>query len=219
MTFDHRKPWITDACIQNWDMKRTPEWRDGFGNPVVNDKPEYEGPAWDNITAQDLVHRFWNTVLRSGHAGQGETYAAPDDLIWQAKGGKLHGQAWQRIAFLRQLLEDSGVRGLEPMGPNDGRPWSRVCGALDLGGKVSFLCFGEHQPNQWTTGLPTHDARYQVDLIYTWTMTVEPETIIPALIPHPTRHGDVVRGGVADAVFGGAPPGRPGLALRITQTM
>lgn len=220
MNFDHRKPWITHVCIQNWDVKRTPEWRDAYGKPVVNDEPEYEGniwPAWGNITAQELVHRFWITVLRGGYAGHGETYADPDDLIWWAKGGKLHGQAWQRIAFLRKLLEDSGVRGLEPMGPNDAWPWSRVSGAADLGGKVSFLYFGEHQPNQWTTGLPRDDARYRVDLIDTWAMTIEPATVIPALIPHPTRHGEVQRGGVADAAFGVALPGRPHLALRVTR--
>lgn len=218
MNFDHRKPWITHVCIQNWDVKRTPEWREAYGKPVVNDEPEYEGniwPAWGNITAEELVHRFWTTVMRGGYAGHGETYADPDDLIWWAKGGKLHGQAWQRIAFMRQLFEDSGTRGLEPMGMNDSWPWSRISGARDVGGKVTWLYFGEHQPNQWTTGLPTDDAKYEVDLVDTWEMTITPARQIPALIPHPTRHGDVVRGGVADAAFGIALPGRPRLALRI----
>jgi hypothetical protein len=61
MSFDHRKPWITHVCIQNWDVKRTPEWRLAYGKPVVNDEPEYEGniyPAWGNITAQELTHRL-----------------------------------------------------------------------------------------------------------------------------------------------------------------
>jgi len=218
MNFDHRKPWITHVCIQNWDVKRTPEWREDYGKPVVNDEPEYEGdiwPAWGNITAEELVHRFWTTVLRGGYAGHGETYADPDDLIWWAKGGLLHGESWKRIAFLRQILEECGVRGLEPMGMNDDWPWSRVSGARDLGGRVSFLYFGEHQPNQWTTGLPTDDGRYDVDLIDTWAMTVEPAKRIPAPVPHPIRHGAIVRGGVPDAAFGIQLPGRPRMALRI----
>jgi hypothetical protein len=218
MNFDHRKPWITHVCIQNWDVKRTPEWRVAFGKPVVNDEPEYEGniwPCWGNITAQELVHRFWTTVMRGGYAGHGETYADPDDVIWWAKGGTLHGESWKRINFLLRLMQEDSLQGLEPMGMNDQWPWSRISGARDLGGKVSLIYFGEHQPNQWTTGLPTDEASYEVDLIDTWNMTVTPATRIAAHIPHPQRHGDVVRGGKAEAAFGIELPGCPNLALRV----
>ncbi|MDQ0321702.1 hypothetical protein QO002_003840 [Pararhizobium capsulatum DSM 1112] len=218
MNFDHRKPWITHVCIQNWDVKRTPEWRVAYGKPVVNDEPEYEGniwPSWGNITAQELVHRFWTTVLRGGYAGHGETYADPDDLIWWAKGGTLHGESWKRIKFLLKLLQQDRLEGLEPMGMNDQWPWSRISGARDLGGKVDFIYFGEHQPNQWTTGLPTEDGNYEIDLIDTWNMTVTPAKRITAHIPHPQRHGNIVRGGKAEAAFGIELPGRPNLALRI----
>ncbi|MBX5132375.1 DUF4038 domain-containing protein [Rhizobium lentis] len=218
MNFDHRKPWITHVCIQNWDVKRTPEWRVAYGKPVVNDEPEYEGniwPSWGNITAQELVHRFWTTVLRGGYAGHGETYADPDDLIWWAKGGTLHGESWKRIKFLLQLLQQDQLEGLEPMGMNDQWPWSRISGARDLGGKVDFIYFGEHQPNQWTTGLPTEDGNYEIDLIDTWNMTVTPAKRIAAHIPHPQRHGNIVRGGKAEAAFGIQLPSRPNLALRI----
>jgi hypothetical protein len=219
MNFDHRKPWISHVCIQNWDVKRTPEWRQAYGKPIVNDEPEYEGniwPAWGNIHARELVHRFWVTLMRGGYAGHGETYADPDDLIWWAKGGKLKGESWKRIAFLRNILTDSGVTGLELMsGLIDGWPWTRVSGVKDLGGHVSFIYFGEHQPLEWTTGLPTDDGRYEVDLIDTWAMTVEPARQIPPLVQHPTRHGTEVRGGRADAAFGVELPGRPYLALRI----
>lgn len=218
MNFDHRKPWITHVCIQNWDVKRTPEWRVAYGKPVVNDEPEYEGniyPCWGNISAEELVHRFWITVMRGGYAGHGETYADPQDLIWWAKGGKLHGTSWRRIGFLLKLMQEEGLQGLEPMGMNDQWPWSRISGASDLGGKVSYIYFGEHQPNQWTTGLPTEDGDYEIDLIDTWNMTITPAKRIPALVPHPQRHGSIVRGGKADAAFGIELPGRPYLALRV----
>nr|WP_026785186.1 DUF5060 domain-containing protein [Pleomorphomonas koreensis] len=219
MNYDHRKPWISHVCIQNWDVKRMPEWRQAYGKPVVDDEPEYEGniwPAWGNITAEELVHRFWLALTRGGYAGHGETYADPQDIIWWAKGGKLKGEAWKRIAFLRRLLEESGVTGLEPLsGLVDGWPWTRVSGVADLGGRLRFLYFGEHQPLEWTTGLPTDDGRYAVDLIDTWNMTIEPAEQVPPLVQHPTRHGDAVRGGVADAAFGVRLPGRPHLALRI----
>jgi hypothetical protein len=218
MNFDHRKPWITHVCIQNWDVKRTPEWRVAYGKPVVNDEPEYEGniyPCWGNITAEELVRRFWITVTRGGYAGHGETYAHPEDLIWWAKGGKLRGTSWPRINFLLRLMREDGLQGLEPMGMNDQWPWSRVSGARDLGGKVSYIYFGEHQPNQWTTGLPTDDGDYEVDLIDTWNMTITPAKRIAALVPHPQRHGSITRGGKADAAFGIELPGQPHLALRV----
>jgi hypothetical protein len=218
MNFDHRKPWITHVCIQNWDVKRTPEWRVAYGKPVVNDEPEYEGniyPCWGNITAEELVRRFWITVMRGGYAGHGETYAHPEDLIWWAKGGKLHGTSWPRIGFLLRLMQEDGLQGLEPMGMNDQWPWSRVSGARDIGGNVSYIYFGEHQPNQWTTGLPTDDVEYEVDLIDTWAMTVTPAKRVAALVPHPQRHGSITRGGKADAAFGIELPGKPHLALRV----
>ncbi len=216
MNFDHRKPWVSHVCIQNWDVKRTPEWREAYGKPVINDEPEYEGniwPSWGNITAEELTHRFWVTLMRGGYAGHGETYADPDDLIWWAKGGQLHGEAWKRIAFLRTLIEKDVRTGLEPMGGNLAWPWSRISGARD--GDVSYNYFGEHQPNQWTTGLPTDDDRYDVDIIDTWNMTVSRAVKIPPFVQHPTRHGQIVRGGKPDAAFGVELPGKPRLALRI----
>lgn len=218
MNFDHRKPWITHVCIQNWDVKRTPEWRVAYGKPVVNDEPEYEGNIiynWGNITAEELVHRFWTTVTRGGYAGHGETFTDPDDLIWWAKGGKLHGESWKRIKFLLELMQEDRLGGLEPMGMNDEWPWSRISGARDLGGKVTYIYFGEHQPSQWTTGLPTDDGDYQLDLIDTWNMTVTPAKRIDAFVPYPQRHGSVIRGGKADAAFGVELPSRSHLALRI----
>ena len=79
MNYDHRKPWVSHVCVQNWDVKRTFDWRQDYGKPIVNDEPEYEGnivQSWGNITAQELVHRFWITVMRGGYAGHGETYLA-----------------------------------------------------------------------------------------------------------------------------------------------
>lgn len=216
MNYDHTKPWVTHVCIQNWDVKKTPDWRNDYGKPLVNDEPEYEGniwPAWGNITAQELTHRFWTTLMRGGYAGHGETYEHAEDIIWWAKGGKLYGEAWKRIKFLRELLEQDLTTGLTPLGGTTDWPWSRVSGAED--GHVRYIYFGEHQPAQWTTGLPLADGDYEVDVIDTWAMTITPAERIEAVIPHPVRHGAVVRGGKADAAFGVRLPGKPYLALRI----
>ena len=214
--FDHSKRFVSHVSIQNWDVKRTPDWRDEYGKPVIDDEPEYEGniwPAWGNISAPELVHRFWIAVVRGGYAGHGETYAHLEDIIWWAKGGRLYGEAWRRIGFLRDLLEADVKTGLTPMGGTASWPWSRISGAAD--GDVSFIYFGEHQPGQWTTGLPQDEGRYEVDVIDTWAMTITAAERIAPLVPHPTRHAGVVRGGKPDAAFGVALPGKPYLALRV----
>jgi len=216
MNFDHSKPLVTHVCIQNWDVKRTPEWRNEYGKPVIDDEPEYEGniwPAWGNISAEELVHRFWISVIRGGYAGHGETYAHPEDIIWWAKGGSLYGEAWKRIKFLREIIEADVKNGLTPIGDNHAWPWNRISGARD--GDLTYLYFGEHQPGQWTTGLPTEPGDYEVDIIDTWDMTVTPATLIPAVVPHPTRHGAIVRGGKADAAFGVKLPNKPHLCVRV----
>jgi hypothetical protein len=105
--------------------------------------------------------------------------------------------------------------GLTPLGGTKSWPWSRVSGADD--GKVRYVYFGEHQPDQWTTGLPQDAGRYEVDVIDTWEMTVTPAERIAPLIPHPTRHRGIVRGGKPDAAFGVKLPSRPYLALRVRQ--
>jgi hypothetical protein len=216
MNYDHRKPWVDHVCIQNWDVKRTPEWRNAYGKPVVNDEPEYEGnivQAWGSLSARELVHRVWTTVMRGGYAGHGETYAHPQDLLWWAKGGELRGESWRRIGFLRDLLEEDVRNGLEPLAPPEVWPWSRVSGARD--GDVRYVYFGEHQPVRWAQGLPEEDGDYELHLIDTWEMTIAPLARAPAPRNHPTRHGAVIQGTRADAAFGVELPGRPYLALRV----
>jgi Domain of unknown function (DUF5060)/Protein of unknown function (DUF4038)/Domain of unknown function (DUF5605) len=213
--YDHRKPWVTHSCIQNWDVKKTQEWRDRWGKPVVNDEPEYEGnlqQSWGNISAQELVHRFWTTMLRGGYAGHGETYWNPEELIWWAKGGELRGEAWKRIKWMRSLLEDDVKAGLEPLGPERKFPWSRVSGASD--GDVTYIYFGEHNPRVWTSGLPKEDGDYQLDLIDTWNMTVTPLPKSPAPEGVSIRHGAVTRHGAPDAAFAVELPSKPYLAVR-----
>jgi hypothetical protein len=214
--YDHRKPWVTHVCIQNWDVKRTGDWRRAYGKPIVNDEPEYEGniiQVWGNISAEELVHRFWTTTMRGGYAGHGETFRHPEDLIWWAKGGELRGEAWKRIGFLRDLLEEDVRHGFEPIDPETRYPWNRISGARD--GETSIIYFGEHQPVIWATGLPKDDRKYRVDLIDTWNMTVEPAKIVTAPENHPTRHGSVVLPKRPDAAFAVELPGRPYLAVRI----
>lgn len=218
MNYNHRKPWVDHVCIQNWDVKKTSYWRRDYGKPVVNDEPEYEGnifQSWGSITAQELVHRFWITVLKGGYAGHGETYSHPQDLLWWAKGGELRGESSERLKFLLDLVKEDVVNGLTPMEElvDHEFPFNRVSGAKD--GDVTFIYFGEHQPVIWSTGFPKEDGDYEIHIVDTWNMTITPAEKVAAPVPHPVRHGAITRGGKPDAAFGVALPGKPHLAVRV----
>lgn len=216
--YDHRKPWVDHVCVQNWDVKLTPEWRQTWGKPVINDEPEYEGNIprpWGNLSARELVHRYWITLMRGGYAGHGETFMHPEDELWWAKGGVLRGESWQRIGFLRDLLEQDLQRGLDPY--LAGKPrweFSRISGAQD--GDVRYLYFGEHQPLQWAVGLPKEDGDYAIDLIDTWEMTVTPLEKAPLHASPPLRGaGGVVHNAEPEAAFSVRLPGKAWQAVRV----
>lgn len=86
-----------------------------------------------------------------------------------------------------------------------------------MSGKSTFIYFGEHQPALWSTGLLVDTTDCEVMVIDTWAMTEQPAQIVPPFVPHPTRHGDVVRGGTPDAAFAVRLPSQPWLALRVTR--
>ena len=217
MKYDHRQPWISHVCVQDWDVKRTAEWRLEWGKPLVNDEMEYEGDIprpWGNISAQELVHRFWLTVTRGGYGGHGETYLHDQDLLWWAKGGVLLGESEPRIGFLRRILEEDVVNGLTPLSEEGRWEWTRVSGARD--GDFRLLYFGEHQPAHWAVGLPAQDGDYEIDLIDTWHMTITPieKAALPAS-PALRQRGGAIIGGDPEAAFGIRLPGKPYQAVRV----
>lgn len=215
--YNHRRQWVDHCCIQNWDVKKTDQWRAEYGKPVVNDEPEYEGNVpkhWGNCEPRELINRYWITMVRGGYIGHGETFLRDDDILWWAKGGTLEGEAVARIAFIREIMEDSIENGLTPLDSRTTRLFTRVAGAKD--GETLFIYFAEHQPLQWDVALPEDDGDYEIDLIDGWNMTVTP---LPKG-PKPKVHSQRISGGAvisneSPAAFGVALPGKPYLALRV----
>jgi hypothetical protein len=216
MPFDHRKPWVDHVCIQNWNVKRTADWRRAWGKPIVNDELEYEGDislAWGNLTAQELTHRFWTTLVRGGYAGHGECYAAQNDNLWWAKGGTLRGESWKRIAFLRSIIEEDVKQGLTPAS-TDAFPWSRVSAASE--GDYKLIYLGEHQPAVWAAGLPQDDRRCEVDVIDAWNMTITSAKRVPCPVyPRLRQRGGALSDPQPTAAFAVALPAKPYQAIRI----
>jgi hypothetical protein len=171
MFYDHTKPWVTHCSVQHGHLDLVSAWREQYGKPVVVDECFYEGDlpnGWGNITAEEMVRRFWEGVFRGGYVGHGETYLDPDEVIWWSKGGVLRGKSPERIAFLRRLLESLPPGGLDPQ-PQITDTHLPSAGQA---GKFYLVYFGWRQPAEVTLKMPDA-SEYEVDLIDTWGMTTE----------------------------------------------
>ena len=102
-----KKEWMTHASIQSMAIDKVITWRKKYKFPVIIDECGYEGNlsmTWGSLTAFEMVHRFWWVTMRGGYCTHGETFDREDEVLWWSKGGKLHGESAERIAFLKELL-------------------------------------------------------------------------------------------------------------------
>jgi len=169
--YDHNKSWVTHQSIQRPDTGEVGAWRAACRKPVVVDECRYEGnieKGWGNISARDMVHKFWLATVKGGYVGHGETYLHPDDILWWSHGGELRGESPARVAFLKKLIEDGPAQGLEP---------TRICGDLPAcaakGDAYYLLYTGDCQPALAYLNLPAN-AAYHLEIIDPWEMTVTP---------------------------------------------
>ena len=179
--YDHRKPWITHASVQNGaavlDDLRAELHRALTLKPVIFDEVIYEGnlaERWGDLTGEQLVQRFWYGLIGGTYVGHSETHdpQRKADNSWLGKGGKLVGTSAPRLAFLRHIMEDGPIPGIEPL-----QPWWNY----HIGGKQNeyFLkYFGSETPTQWELVLPGRGdpalQTYRADIIDSWNMTITP---------------------------------------------
>jgi Domain of unknown function (DUF5060)/Domain of unknown function (DUF5605)/Protein of unknown function (DUF4038) len=174
--YDHAKPWVTHVSAQTtrWlEVGQTRLWREQFRKPIIVDECGYEGnisPHWGNLSAQEMVHRFWVGTVSGGYVGHGETYLEPQDILWWSKGGVLHGQSVPRLAFLRRILEDSPATELDPVDLY--LPLSEFS-SVGQPHHYYLTYFGPHQPAQLEVHLPDGE-RYRGEVIDIWDMTITP---------------------------------------------
>ncbi|MFQ3587892.1 MAG: DUF4038 domain-containing protein [Fimbriimonadaceae bacterium] len=168
--YDHAKPWVTHASIQNHDPAQARTVRERYRKPVVFDECGYEGNihhGWGNISARRMVRAFWEGFTNGGHVGHGETYLHPDDVLWWSKGGVLHGESPDRIAFLRKIAEDGPNLGWAPFRWN----WDQT--GVSKGDEVFVTFFGHRTPGIMHYEIPNSHP-YRIELIDAWNMTIAP---------------------------------------------
>jgi hypothetical protein len=179
LLYDHNKPWVTHASIQNGsaveDAGRALLYRDVYYKPVVFDEVKYEGnieQRWGNISAEEMVHRFWQGTIAGTYVGHGETYLHPHDVLWWAKGGKLHGKSPARLAFIKKVLDDGPPDGIDPIDKWDD---PTIAGKS---GEYYLIYFGHSKPTEWLFQLPKDGLvagmPFRVEILDTWNMTITP---------------------------------------------
>ena len=182
--FNHTLPWISHASIQNGaaveEPGRAEMYRDVYRKPIVYDEVKYEGDIanrWGQLSAEELVFRFWNATVAGTYCGHGETYKSDDQILWWSKGGVLKGQSPSRLAFLKKVLDAAPAEGIEPIdkwqdSPIGGKP-----------GEYYLIYFGKETPTNWVFQLPkpplgklqsADGLKFTVDVLDTWNMTVTP---------------------------------------------
>jgi len=171
--YDHTRPWVTHCSLQRHDVEKTAEWRGQYGKPAVIDEMGYEGDiphGWGNLSAVELVRRFWECAVRGGYGGHGETYERADDILWWSHGSELCGESPERIKFLRGILYDTPGIGLKQS--HIGEDITAVPEETDKAGSYYLAYFGNSRPAFREYKL-NEGADYSIEVIDTWEMTIE----------------------------------------------
>ena len=178
MIYNDTQPWVSHASIQNGAAVEDPDravlYRDVYRKPIVFDEVKYEGDVaarWGQLSAQELVLRFWSGVVAGTYVGHSEIFAHSDSS-WLAIGGVLTGQSPPRLAFLRKVMEDAPDGEIDPIDKwQDERTGGKA-------GQYYLIYFGKEAPASWDfslykAGLKDGD-RFSVEILDTWNMTITP---------------------------------------------
>lgn len=179
--YDYHQPWITHCSVQRTDLYKSAEMvnelRRKYRKPVVMDEMAYEGNiqyGWGNLTAEEMVRRFWEAACRGGYPGHGETYWGNDSLWW-SHGGKLYGESHKRFAFLLKILKETPGIGLQPYRRCE---WDEVCAVpqksfSEEGVENYYLYYYSFMRPSFREFYFDEKSRWHVKVIDTWNMTME----------------------------------------------
>ncbi len=191
--YNHSKPWITHLSIQTAYLQDIQDWRELYRKPVIIDECVYEGNIpndWGNLTAEEMMNRFWIAWCRGAYCTHGETYLHPESILWWSKGGKLYGKSAERIAFLHRIMTEAPAEGVYPLH----NLWNKET-HLIKDREWYLYYYGNSQQAAATFTLPK-DIKFRLEVIDAWNMTITPvagEFSGRAEIPLPGRPYVAVR--------------------------
>jgi hypothetical protein len=169
--YNHSKPWITHLSIQTAYLQDIQDWRELYKKPVIIDECVYEGNIpndWGNLTAEEMVNRFWISYCRGAYCTHGETYIHPENILWWSKGGKLYGRSPERIAFLHKIMTETPLEGVYPFH----NIWNKETYLIKTD-EFYLYYYGNNQQAKARIYLPTN-IKFRLEVIDAWNMTITP---------------------------------------------
>lgn len=183
--YEYWKPEFTHTSIQDeapvHDFGSAAILRNAYYKPIIYDEVGYEGnlpQRWGRYSGEEMVHLIWQGVIAGTYVTHGESFIYNNNLdtLFLGNGGKFRGTSWQRVAFLRKLVE---------AGPG---PWelsdiSRDNHTSTAGNGYYIIYFGKEMNDTWLFSLPVKNSKYEklkpgtrfkVEIIDTWDMTIQP---------------------------------------------
>jgi Domain of unknown function (DUF5605) len=178
-----------EAPVMNWGAATIA--RNIYNKPVIYDEVGYEGnlkSRWGRYSGEEMNHLIWMGVIGGTYVTHGECFLPStslrqqqlpersrglDTLFW-AKGGEFKGTSWKRVAFLRNIIEETG--------PIEMADVSRDFKTATNGKGSYLIYFGKEINDVWTFNLPHKNAnfdrpkagtKYKVEIIDSWDMTVK----------------------------------------------
>lgn len=174
--YDYTKSWITHCSLQRLDLYKTSEmvdeWRKKYQKPVIMDEIGYEGDiqfGWGNLTAEEMVRRFWEAVCRGGYPGHGETYLNSERILWWSHGNKLHGESHKRFKFLLDIMKETPGTGLKPCL----QFWDEVCATAEDAAEKYYLFYYSFMRPSYRDFYFDDTSKWQVNVLDTWNMVKE----------------------------------------------
>lgn len=177
--YDQTESWITHVSAQRIDLYKTAEvtdeLREKYQKPVIMDELGYEGDlpyGFGNLTGEEEVRRFWETALRGGYPGHGETFLNPDHVIWWSHGGHLQGESWKRVGFLWKIMSEVPGNGIAYLD----NEWDSTCGVpedeINDPVKSQYIYYYSFMRPSWRDFHVDDETDYVVEVIDTWNMTI-----------------------------------------------
>jgi hypothetical protein len=183
--YEYWEPQFTHISIQDEAPVLNPGaaalLRNVYYKPVIYDEVGYEGNLklrWGRYSPEEMTYLVWMGVIAGTYVTHGESYMFNNDkdTIFWAKGGKFIGTSWQRIAFLRKIIEEGS-------GPLQLSDISRDNITATAGNGYYIIYFGKEMNETWLFNLPVKNGtfekvkpgtRFKIEVIDTWEMTIKP---------------------------------------------
>ena len=178
--YDHHKEWITHVSYQRIDLYKTVEvtgaLREEYLNRLFWMKSDMKATfslAGEILPGEEEVRRFWETALRGGYPGHGETYLNEQNILWWAHGGTLHDESHLRFPLLKKIMEEVPGNEIAPLD----NEWDSTCAISeedrDVAVKRQYIFYYGFQRPGYRDFFIDDSTDYDVDVIDTWNMTVQ----------------------------------------------